>query len=97
QAEIERRRIEALAEAEKQRLTIEAEGRASATRAQGEAEAEIVFKKGDAEARAMHVKAEAYQDYNQAAVVDKLITSLPEVVKALASPLSNVDKITVVS
>src|SRR5262245_36276550 len=97
QAEIERRRIEALAEAEKQRLTIEAEGRAAATRAQGEAEAEIVFKKGDAEARAMHVKAEAYQDYNQAAVVDKLITGLPEVVKALASPLANVDKITVVS
>ena len=97
QAEIERRRIEALAEAEKQRLTIEAEGRASATRAQGEAEAEIVFKKGEAEARAMHVKAEAYQDYNQAAVVDKLITSLPEVVRALASPLANVDKITVVS
>jgi flotillin len=97
QAEIERRRIETLAEAEKQRLTIEAEGRASATRAQGEAEAEIVFKKGDAEARAMHVKAEAYQDYNQAAVFDKLITGLPEVVKALASPLANVDKITVVS
>ena len=97
QAEIERRRIEALAEAEKQRLTIEAEGRASAIRAQGEAEAEIIFKKGDAEARAMHVKAEAYQDYNQAAVVDKLITGLPEIVRALASPLANVDKITVVS
>ena len=45
----------------------------------------------------MNVKAEAYQEYNQAAVVDKLITGLPEVVKALASPLSNVDKITVVS
>ncbi|HXW83136.1 MAG TPA: hypothetical protein VEJ86_01930, partial [Candidatus Binataceae bacterium] len=34
---------------------------------------------------------------NQAAVVDKLITGLPEVVKALASPLSKVDRITVVS
>jgi flotillin len=45
----------------------------------------------------MNVKAEAYQEYNQAAVVDKLITSLPEVVKALASPLANVDRITVVS
>ncbi len=45
----------------------------------------------------MNVKAEAYQEYNQAAVVDKLITGLPEVVKALASPLSNVDKITIVS
>ncbi len=45
----------------------------------------------------MNVKAEAYQEYNQAAVLDKLITGLPEVVKALASPLSKVDRITVVS
>ena len=96
-AEIERQRIETLAAAERQRTTVEAEGRASAIRAQGEAEAEIIFKKGDAEARAMNVKAEAYQEYNQAAVVDKLITGLPEIVKALASPLANVDKITVVS
>src|SRR5437016_163796 len=97
QAEIERQRVLQLAEAEKLRLMTEAEGRAAATRAQGEAEAEIIFKKGEAEAKAMNVKAEAYQEYNQAAVVDKLITSLPEVVKALASPLANVDKITVVS
>ena len=97
QAEVERRRIETLAEAEKQRQILEAEGRASAIRTQGEAEAEIIFKKGDAEARAMNVKAEAYQQYNQAAVVDKLITGLPEVVRALAGPLANVDKITVVS
>jgi flotillin len=96
-AEIERQRIETLANAEKSRTTVEAEGRASAIRAQGEAEAEIIFKKGDAEARAMNVKAEAFQEYNQAAVVDKLITGLPEIVKALASPLSNVDKITIVS
>jgi flotillin len=97
QAEIERQRIETLAAAEKARLMAEAEGQASAIRQQGEAEAEIIFKKGEAEAKAMNVKAEAYQEYNQAAVVDKLITGLPEVVKALASPLANVDKITVVS
>src|SRR5262252_1183082 len=87
QAEVEKQRIETLAEAEKQRLTMEAEGRAATTRTQGEAEAEIIFKKGEAEAKAMNVKAEAYQEYNQAAVVDKLITGLPEVVRALASPL----------
>ncbi len=97
QAEIEKRRIETLAEAEKQRLVMEAEGHAAATRTQGEAEAEIIFKKGEAEAKAMNVKAEAYQEYNQAAVVDKLIAGLPEVVRALAAPLANVDKITVVS
>src|SRR5215470_6073371 len=97
QAEIERQRIQTLAEAEKARLMAEAEGHASSIRQQGEAEAEIIFKKGEAEAKAMNVKAEAYQEYNQAAVVDKLITNMPEVVKALASPLANVDKITVIS
>src|SRR6058998_1639877 len=96
-AEVERRRIETLAEAEKQRRIFEAEGRASAIRAEGEAEAEITFKKGEAEARAMNVKAEAYQEWNEAAVVDRLISGLPDVVRALASPLANVDRITIVS
>jgi flotillin len=97
QAEIERQRIETLASAEKMRVTTEAEGQAAATRSQGEAEAEIIFKKGEAEAKAMNVKAEAYQEWNQAAVVDKLITGLPDVVAAMAGPLSKVDKITIVS
>ncbi len=96
-AEIERARIETLASAERQRLITEAEGRANSLRAQGEAEAEIIFKKGEAEAKAMNVKAEAYLEWNQAAVVDKLITNMPEMVKALASPLANIDKITVIS
>jgi flotillin len=97
QAEVERRRIETMASAEKMRLTAEAEGHAAAIRAQGEAEAEIILKKGQAEAQAMSVKAEAYQEWNQAAVVDKLLTGLPEIVRALSAPLANVDKITIVS
>src|SRR6266853_1419531 len=97
QAEIERQRIETLASAERQRSITEAEGRASAIRAQGEAEAEIIFKKGEAEAKAMNIKAEAFQEYNQAAVIDKLFTGLPDVVRALAEPLSKVDKVTIVS
>ncbi len=95
--EFERRRIETLAEAEKSRTIMEADGRAAAIRAQGEAEAEIIFKKGEAEAKAMNVKAEAYQEFNQAAILDKLITMMPEVVRALSAPLANVDKITIVS
>jgi flotillin len=97
QAEIERQRIETIASAERQRLMSEAEGRASAIRAQGEAEAEIIFKKGEAEAKAMNVKAEAFQEYNQAAVLDKLISGLPDVVRALSEPLGKVDKVTIVS
>ena len=97
QAEIERQRIETLASAEKQRLIAEADGKAASIRVQGEAEAEIIFKKGEAEAKAMNVKGEAYQEYNQAAIIDKLLTGMPEVARALATPLANVDKITIVS
>src|SRR5947209_8416020 len=96
-AEFEKRRIETLAGAERARMLAQAEGQAAAIRAQGEAEAEIIYKKGEAEAKAMNVKAEAYQEFNQAAIVDKLITNMPEVVRALAAPLANVDKITIVS
>jgi len=96
-AEVERMRIETLASAERQRLITEAEGRANSVRAEGEAEAEIIFKKGEAEAKAMNVKAGAYQEWNQAAVVDRLITQMPEVVRAMAAPLANVDRITIVS
>ncbi len=108
QSEIERQRVENIAAAERSRLTIEAEGRAAATRTggeaaaavtrlQGEAEASIIFQKGEAEAKAMNVKAEAYQEWTQAAVVDRLIANMPEVVRAMSEPLSKVDKITIVS
>ena len=45
----------------------------------------------------MNVKAEAYQEWSQAAVVDKLITNMAEIVRAMAEPLNKVDKITIVS
>jgi flotillin len=107
-SEIEAQRIQNIAAAEKGRMTAEAEGRAAAARAQGEAqaaitrlqgeaEADIIFSKGEAEAKAMNVKAEAYQEWSQAAVVDKLISNMAEVVRAMAEPLAKVDKITIVS
>lgn len=97
QAEAEGRRIQILAEAQRSKLSTEASGQAEATRLQGTAEAEIVRAKGQAEAQAMHVKAEAYQEYNQAAVLDRLISSMPEVARALSQSLASVDKITVIS
>jgi flotillin len=107
-AEIERKRIETLAEAERQRQVLQATGQAESARLQGQAqaeviriqgmaEAEIIAAKGKAEADAMQVRADAYQEYNQAAIVDKLMASLPDVVRAVAEPLGKVDKITVVS
>jgi flotillin len=96
-AEAEQQRIQMLAEAERQRRALEALGAAEATRAEGTAEAEIIRAKGQAEADAMHLKADAYSQYSQAAVLDKLLTGLPEVVRALSEPLARVDKITIVS
>ena len=96
-SEIEAQRIGNMANAEKARVVAEAEGRSQAIRAQGEAEASIIFQKGEAEAKAMNVKAEAYQQWSQAAVVDKLITNMADVVRAMSEPLSKVDKITIVS
>jgi flotillin len=96
-ADAERTRIQMMAEAQRTKLATEAAGQAEATRLQGTAEAEIVRAKGQAEADAMHQKAEAYQEYSQAAVLDKFITGMPEVVRALAQSLASVDKITVVS
>jgi len=96
-ADAERQRIGMMAEAQRAKLATEAAGSADAIRLQGNAEAEIVRAKGQAEADAMHQKAEAYQEYSQAAVLDKFITGMPDVVRALAGSLASVDKITIVS
>lgn len=107
-AEVEKQRIETLAEAERQREVLRARAVAERTRLEGEAEAEVVRltgqaeadiiqAKGESEATAMQVKAAAFQEYNQAAILDKLLGQLPEMVRAAAEPLNKVDKITVVS
>ena len=70
---------------------------AEVIRARGLAEAEVIRAKGEAEADAMKVKAAAFHEYNQAAVLDKLLTGMPEIVRAIAEPLSKVDKVTIVS
>jgi len=70
---------------------------AEVIRAKGLAEAEVIRAKGEAEADAMKVKAAAFHEYNQAAVLDKLLTGMPEIVRAIAEPLSKVDKVTIVS
>src|SRR5918995_3219949 len=83
-AEVEKQRIETLADAERQREILRATGQAEATRLEGEArakvartqgiaEADVIRAKGEAEANAMQTKAGAYQEYNQAAVLDRLL------------------------
>src|SRR5881275_989104 len=93
QADAARTRGVGDAEANRARGLAEAE----VIRARGLAEAEVIRAKGEAEADAMKVKAAAFHEYNQAAVLDKLLTGMPEIVRAIAEPLSKVDKVTIVS
>ncbi|MBR1651486.1 MAG: flotillin family protein [Lachnospiraceae bacterium] len=70
----------------------EAEGIAAV----GRAEAEAIEAKGIAEAQAMEKKAEAYAKYNNAAITEMIINQLPEIAKAIAQPISAIDKVTVI-
>ncbi len=91
---------EAAAEATRQANLAEQERRmqlAEAIRAEGAAEASAVLAKGEAEAEAMDKKAEAYKNYGDAAVLDIVADALPKVVAEAARPMSQIDKVTVIS
>lgn len=106
--EAEQYRIETLSRAKKFQTETEAAGQAEAiratgmaeadaTKAKGLAQAEVIREQGLAEAEAMEKKAEAWQQYNQAAIIQQLIDSLPEVARAISEPLAKTDRIVVIS
>jgi flotillin len=84
-------------EAEAEVKKIQGAAEAEIVRQKGMAEAEVILAKGRAEAEAMRIKAEAYKEYGQAAILDKLLPVLPELMKAAAEPLSKIDKVTILS
>lgn len=84
-------------EAESQALLKIGEAEAEAKKLAAIAEAETIEKTGVAEALAMEKKANAYERYNQAAVLELVIERMPEIAKALAEPMGNIDNLTVVS
>lgn len=69
---------------------------AAGIRAVGEAEAKAIEAKGLAEAEALEKKAEAMKKYGQAAMVEMIVKALPEMAKAIAEPLSTIDKVTII-
>jgi flotillin len=103
-AEVAARKGQAEADAEKARGLAAAEIRqaqglaeAEALKARGLAEAEARKAQGLAEALGMEKKAEAWQKYNEAAVLQILAPLLPEIARAVAEPLSKIDRITMVN
>lgn len=94
QREAEATRYAAEQEAAGIRAKYEAEANGISLR--GRAEAEAARAKGLAEAEAMEKKAEAYNKYNRAAMVEMVIRVLPDIAGKVAEPLKQIDKITIV-
>ncbi|MDX1662978.1 MAG: SPFH domain-containing protein [Candidatus Promineifilaceae bacterium] len=107
-AEAEEYRIRTLANARQYQLQTEATGEAEAIRQRGEAEAdaekarglaqaEVTRQQGLAEAEATARKADAWERYTQAAVLQQILDKLPEMATAIAQPLSKTDRIVIIS
>lgn len=100
--EIERREheleatVKKAADAQKYQIQAEAEARAEAMKVEGAAEVELMKAKGAAQSVGMKQKAEAWREYNEAAVYQMFIDVLPQLARAVSEPLSKVDKITLI-
>jgi len=70
---------------------------AEANKAQGLAEADVIKAQGTSEAEAMRKKAESWQEYNEAAIVQILLERLPEIASAISAPLAKMDRIVVIN
>jgi flotillin len=106
QAEAERVRLAGQAEASIQVMKGEANARvtevnaaatAKQTTLEGNAEAGIVLSKGEAEAKALALRADAYRQFNEAAVIQTVLSMLPEIVRAAAEPMGQIDNLTIMS
>jgi len=84
------------AQARAESIRMEGASMAESKRLQGMAEVDIIRETGIAEAEAMMKKAEAFKQYNDAAVTQMIIERLPEIAKNVAEPLSKTEKIVVI-
>jgi flotillin len=84
-------------EAQARVVEVNAEATSKQTTLEGNAEAGIVFTKGEAEAKALELRAQAYRQFNEAAVIQTVLSMLPEIVRAAAEPMANIKDLTVLS
>jgi len=96
-AEAEKFRLEKIAEANRSVIVLEAEAAAEALALKGEAEAFAIEAKAKAEAEQMAKKADAWEEYGKAALVEMMLETLPKVAAEVSAPLSRVNKVTMVA
>ncbi|GAC1505718.1 MAG: hypothetical protein NVS1B3_04360 [Candidatus Dormibacteraceae bacterium] len=96
-AAAEAQAVIAKAEGDKRARIASAEADAETTRLEGGAEAAIVLTKGEAEAKALAMRADAYKQFNEAAIIQTVLAALPEIVRAAAEPMGHINSLTVMS
>jgi flotillin len=103
-ADADRQATIAAAQALAERSRLDGEGErsrrsalAEAVEREGSANAAAILARGQAEAEAMRAKADAFEQYGEAAVLDLVIRILPDVVREAAAPIGAIDKMTVLS
>ncbi|HEV2029587.1 MAG TPA: SPFH domain-containing protein [Candidatus Dormibacteraeota bacterium] len=96
-AAAEAQAVIAKAEGDKRARIASAEADAETTRLEGGAEAQIVLTKGEAEAKALAMRADAYKQFNEAAIIQTVLAALPDIVRAAAEPMGHIDSLTVMS
>jgi len=97
QAQADAERVKLAGEAQARVVEVTAAATAKQTTLEGTAEAGIVLSKGEAEAKALALRADAYRQFNEAAIIQTVLSQLPEIVRAAAEPLSNIGQLTVLS
>ena len=70
---------------------------AEANKAKGLAQADIIMAQGKATAEATRLKAEAFQQYNEAAVIELLVKVLPDIAGRISEPLSKMEKMVIIN
>ena len=96
-AAAEAQAVIARAEGDKRARIASAEADAETTRLEGGAEAAIVLTKGEAEAKALAMRADAYKQFNEAAIIQTVLAALPDIVRAAAEPMGHINSLTVMS
>jgi flotillin len=97
QAQGDAERVKLAGEAQARVVEVTAAATAKQTTLEGTAEAGIVLSKGEAEAKALALRADAYRQFNEAAIIQTVLSQLPEIVRAAAEPMGNIDHLTVLS
>lgn len=92
-ADAEAYKVETLAEGRKTKTVEQAKAEAERIKRVGGAEASSIEAVGKAEAESMRLKASAYKQYGDAALMSLILESLPKIAAEVSAPLSRIDEI----